>query len=85
MRRSARLRLLPLFRSARGGDGAKLLALPDGQLCFRILDVASHVIHHFFQRVRSLRAKIAAGVAVGVDVRNGVLAQIVAMVLHPFR
>ena len=70
---------MPLSAMAR-----KLPALPDGEFRFRILNVAGHVVDELFQRVRTCHSEIAASVAVGIDVGDGVLAKFVGVRLDPF-
>ena len=76
--------LLTLLGGFRRGDFMKLVALPRRQLCFRIGDVARDLVGEFFECVRAFDAKIAAAVAVGIDVGHGVLAQFVGVLFGPF-
>ena len=66
-------------------DFAQLIAFPSGQFRFGILDVARHIVHEFFEGVRATQFQIAAAIAVGIDVGDGMLAQLLGVRLDPFR
>ena len=51
---------LALLGGFRLGDFVKLVALPGGELRFRIGDIARDLVGEFFERVRAFDTKIAA-------------------------
>ena len=77
-------RVFAVFRTAHG-ETSSLIALPYGNILFRIGNVSGHGVDEFFQRVRTLHAKKSAAIAIGVDVDGGVLLEFVAVVLGPLR
>ena len=65
-------------------NGVQVRALLDRDVFLRIVDVASHGADQGLQILSSTGAEKAALVAVGVEVSDGVLAQIRQMGLDPF-
>ena len=63
----------------------KLVALPHAQFRFRIRDIPRNIVAEFLQRVRPFHAEITTPISVRVNVRHRVRAQLVVMLLGPFR
>src|SRR5208282_1620844 len=60
------------------------LAPPSGKFRFGILNVLGYIVHEFFEGVGATKTKIAAAVAVGIDVGDGVFAKFLGVRLDPF-
>src|SRR6266566_8743804 len=88
-RRNSQVRALAdFFTLLRGScvrDVAEPGAGPNAEFCFRVGDIPSHVVAEFFEGVRPFYVEIAAPVAVRIDVRYGVRAQFLVVLLGPFR
>src|SRR5262249_22463503 len=65
-------------------DRTRLMTLPHADVRLRIRDVARDVVDEVLERMRALRFEEAASVAVGVDVRDGVLLQLRRVRFGPF-
>src|SRR5208337_3294063 len=65
-------------------DALELAPLPDGDVLFRVLDVARHTIDELLERVGAAHEKVAAPVRVAIDVHGAVVAQFVGVRLRPF-
>src|SRR5260370_40548464 len=81
---SAFANFFALLRYFGVGDFVELLALPYTELCFRIGYLAGDIISEFFERVRPFHFEVTAAIAVRIDVRDGVHAQFVIVLLCPF-
>src|SRR5439155_23868507 len=75
--------VLPILVLGGARNLPRLQPLPDRQVRFGIANVARHAVDEALERMRSADVEEAAAVAVGVDVRDGVLAQIVRVGLDP--
>src|SRR5258707_14941547 len=64
---------------------SSMAALPDRDILFRISDVTGDGVDELFQRVRSLNAKEAAAVTIGVDVERSMLLEFIAVIFRPLR
>src|SRR4029077_2376665 len=80
----ARTRFLAFGNILGTANLPQLRALPDGELRFGILYVARDIVDEFFQRVRTIRAEIAAAVGVGIYVHDRVRFQFVGMLFSKF-
>ena len=74
---------LLLLLGLRFVDGFGLLALPDRQVRFGILDVSRDVVDEMLERMRAFGLKKPAAVAVGVHVGHRVLLQFGVVRLRP--
>ena len=65
-------------------DAGEASPLPYRNIFFRIFDFANHVVDEFFKVVRSGSTKKSTAIAVGVDVGDCMLLEVVAVRFHPF-
>ena len=64
-------------------DGVEESTLSDGKLRLRVLNVSGDAVHEMFERLRTAHKKVAAAIAVAIDVGDSVLLQLLVVSFGP--